>query len=64
MEAYESKRQEIKNINPEKEVNKYFKENPLNYDDIYQDGDIDDLKALDGVDEPTEDYLEKIKSTY
>ncbi|MGI6359894.1 MAG: hypothetical protein ACOX02_02470 [Acholeplasmatales bacterium] len=61
IEAYEAKRQEINAINPKKEVNKYFKENPINYDEIYQTEEIDDLKTLDGVDEPSEDYLEKNK---
>ncbi len=61
MEAYEAKRQEIQNINPKKEVNKYFKENPINYDEIYLTEEMDDLKALDGVGEPEESYLENNK---
>lgn len=61
MEAYEAKRQEIQNINPKKEVNKYFKENPINYDEIYLTEEMDDLKALDGVGEPEESYLENKK---
>ncbi len=61
IEAYDAKKKEIEEIDPKKEVKKYFKENPLNYDDIYQADEIEDLKSLDGVGEPEESYLEKDK---
>ncbi len=62
LEAYEAKKKEIENINPEKEVSKYFKKNPLNYDEIYQMEEIEELKNLDGVNDPKEDYLENNKN--
>jgi hypothetical protein len=61
VDAYDAKKKEIESINPEKEVKKYFKENPLNYDEIYQADEIEELKTLDGIGEPEESYLEKDK---